>query len=116
MRVLVVDDEIDFRESLIEILQIKGHDAFGVGSIADYFRLPASTTFDLAVIDRMLTDGDGIEVMRHIRKTKQSRVVLISGLVSPESTDLASDIVPDLCISKPFIVKPLLEFIALLSV
>lgn len=112
MRVLVVDDEFDFRESLIEILQIKGHDAFGVGSIADYFHLPASTTFDLAVIDRMLTDGDGIEVMRHIQQTKQSRVVLISGLSSLESADLASDIVPDLRISKPFIVKPLLEFIA----
>lgn len=112
MRVLVVDDEFDFRESLIEILQIKGHDAFGVGSIADYFNLPASATFDLAVIDCMLTDGDGIEVVRHIRKTKQSRVVLISGLVSLESAEFASDVVPDLCISKPFIVKPLLAFIA----
>jgi DNA-binding response OmpR family regulator len=112
MRVLVVDDEFDFRESLIEILQIKGHDAFGVGSIADYFHLPESLTFDLAVIDRLLTDGDGIEIARHIRNTKQSRVVLISGLVSLDSAEFASGIVPDLCISKPFIVKPLLEFIA----
>jgi DNA-binding response OmpR family regulator len=115
MRVLVVDDEFDFRESLIEILQIKGHDAFGVGSIADYFHLPESITFDLAVIDRLLTDGDGIEIARHIRKTKQSRVVLISGVVSLELGDFASEIVPDLRISKPFIVKPLLEFIAQLS-
>jgi len=112
MRVLVIDDEFDFRESLIEILQIKGHEAFGVGSVFDYFNLPATTTFDLAVVDRLLADGNGVEVMRHIRQTKHARVVLMTGLLSFESMDLSADIVPDLCICKPFTVQPLLDFIA----
>lgn len=111
MRVLVVDDETDFRESLVEILQLKGHSTLGAGSLADYFALEADNCFDLAVIDRQLTDGDGLEVLQHIRQTREIPAVLITGSAEFEAENPATQPVADLCIAKPFAVKPLLDFI-----
>lgn len=111
MQVLVVDDETDFRETLIEILELKGHVAFGIGSVAEYFALQATRTFDLAVIDRQLNDGDGFEILRHIRQTLQIPTVLITGSAEFEILNTECDALPDICISKPFAVQPLLNFI-----
>lgn len=111
MRVLIVDDETDFRESLIEILQIKGHSTFGAGSVSDYFAIERSSDFDLAVIDRQLTDGDGLEILAHIKHSRQVPVVLITGSVEFETRDTVDELAADLCIAKPFAVKPLLDFI-----
>lgn len=110
MRVLVVDDETDFRESLIEILELKGHSALGAGSVADYFAIEKTTTFDLAVIDRQLTDGDGLQILQHIRQTRQVPAVFMTGsaefeVANPHGPEA------DLCIAKPFAVQPLLNFI-----
>ncbi|UOD50090.1 response regulator [Orrella daihaiensis] len=111
MRVLVVDDETDFRESLIEILEIKGHTALGAGSVAEYFTLQAANRFDLVVIDRQLPDGNGLEILQHIRKTHKVPAVLITGSAEFKTADPVSEAVPDLCIAKPFAVQPLLDFI-----
>lgn len=111
MRVLVVDDETDFRASLIEILELKGHQAIGAGSVAEYLALGTENTFDLAVIDRQLNDGNGLEILRHIRQTRQVPAVLITGSADFNSADPESEAVPDLCIAKPFAVQPLLSFI-----
>lgn len=111
MQVLVVDDETDFRESLIEILEIKGHTALGAGSVAEYFALEASNRFDLVIIDRQLTDGDGLEILRHIRQTRPVPVVLITGSAEFVVNNPEIEAMPDLCIAKPFAVQTLLSFI-----
>lgn len=111
MRVLVVDDERDFRESLIEILEIKGHTALGAESVGQYFALEATESFDLAVIDRQLGDGDGLKILRHIRQTRLVPIVLITGSTELEVANSQPETLPDLCIAKPFAVKPLLAFI-----
>ena len=111
MRVLIVDDETDFRESLIEILQIKGHSTVGAGSVSDYFAVEGDSDFDLAVIDRQLTDGDGLQILAHIRQSREVPVVLITGSVEFDTSDTVDDLAADLCIAKPFAVKPLLDFI-----
>lgn len=108
---LVVEDETDLRESLIEILELKGHTAFGVSSMADYFVQQAQQDFDLAVVDRQLGDGDGLEVLRHIRQTRSVPAVLITGSQQLKSDDPETATVADLCIAKPFAVQPLLAFI-----
>jgi DNA-binding response OmpR family regulator len=110
MRVLVVDDETDFRESLIEILELKGHSALGAGSVADYFAIEQTSTFDLAVIDRQLTDGDGLQILQHIRQTRKVPAVFMTGSVEFELAN-PDGLEADLCIAKPFAVKPLLNFI-----
>lgn len=111
MRVLVVDDETDFRESLIEILELKGLVALGAGSLAEYFTVQAMNAFDLVVIDRQLPDGNGLDILQHIRQTHNMPAVLITGSAEFKTADVLSEAVPDLCIAKPFAVQPLLDFI-----
>lgn len=111
MRVLVVDDETDFRESLIEILELKGHVALGAGSVAEYFSTQATKHFELVVIDRQLPDGSGLEILQHIRQTHKIPAVLITGSAELQVPGPQTEAQPDLCIAKPFAVQPLLAFI-----
>jgi two-component system, OmpR family, response regulator len=110
MKIVVADDEVDFRESLIEILELKGHHAFGVGSVGEFLALPSSQDYDLAIIDRQLPDGDGLQILAKIRQTRSVPVVLITGSAEFEQS-VESAVHPDLCIAKPFAIEPLLAFL-----
>jgi two-component system copper resistance phosphate regulon response regulator CusR len=65
--VLIVEDERKTRESLVEGLQIEGWHVQVAATGADAIALLDRDTFDLAVIDWMLPDHDGLEVLRHLR-------------------------------------------------
>lgn len=110
MNVLIVEDETDFRESLIEILAIKGHDAIGIGSVSEFFLLSSTHQFDLMVIDCSLPDGDGLQILREVRASCKVPIAVVSGATELESSlDALSK--PDLFIKKPFAIQPLLAFI-----
>jgi len=64
--VLVVDDEPDIRE-LLELTLVKmGLDVESVGSIAEAKERLKSDRYDLCLTDMRLTDGEGLELVRHI--------------------------------------------------
>lgn len=113
MNIVVADDDIDFRVSLIEILEIKGHQALGVGSLSDFFSLYDEADFDLAVVDRMFPDGDGLEIVSHIRRHSSIPIVLISGNDYDGSNKTPNS--PNLFLAKPFIVQPLLAYLQSLN-
>ncbi|RXZ43828.1 sigma-54-dependent transcriptional regulator [Crenobacter cavernae] len=65
-RVLVIDDEPDLRE-LVELTLIKmGLEVTTAGCVADAKTRLAEHEFDLALTDMRLSDGEGLEVVRHI--------------------------------------------------
>src|ERR1700674_2574205 len=65
-QVLVVDDEPDIRE-LLELTLVKmGLGVRSVGTIADAKALLKEGLFDLCLTDMRLTDGEGLELVRHI--------------------------------------------------
>ncbi|AXK38887.1 sigma-54-dependent transcriptional regulator [Crenobacter cavernae] len=65
-RVLVIDDEPDLRE-LVELTLIKmGLEVTTAGCVADAKQSLAEHDFDLALTDMRLSDGEGLEVVRHI--------------------------------------------------
>ena len=61
-RVLVVEDEVDFRESLVELLNLEQFDAAGVGSIKEYLDWIKDNTYEILILDRNLPDGDGLDI------------------------------------------------------
>jgi len=64
--VLVVDDEPDIRE-LLELTLVKmGLDVESVGSIAEAKERLKSDRYDLCLTDMRLSDGEGLELVRHI--------------------------------------------------
>ncbi len=65
-RVLVVDDEPDIRE-LLELTLVKmGLGVESAGSLAQAKALLKDSRFDLCLTDMRLSDGEGLELVRHI--------------------------------------------------
>jgi two-component system, NtrC family, response regulator PilR len=65
-KVLVVDDEPDIRE-LLELTLVKmGLAVEAVGSVAEAKARLQGTRFDLCLTDMRLSDGEGLDLVRHI--------------------------------------------------
>jgi DNA-binding NtrC family response regulator len=84
-RVLFVDDEADFRETLIKRMQKRHVEAFGVRSgeeALDWLRQQAT---DLVVLDVRMPGMDGIQTLRAIKRDHPLlEVILLTGHASLE--------------------------------
>jgi two-component system response regulator PilR (NtrC family) len=65
-QVLVVDDEPDIRELLELTLAKMGLAVVGAGSLAEAREALQEGRFDLCLTDMRLSDGDGLDLVRHI--------------------------------------------------
>lgn len=65
--ILLLDDELDLREEVSHFLTDRGHRVTEVGSIKQFQQFFASANCDVAIIDRMLPDGDGIDLVSDLR-------------------------------------------------
>ena len=65
---LVVDDEPFLREAVAASLRFLGFQVTTADTAADALRLARDRPFDLVVLDVMLPDGDGFEVVRRLRR------------------------------------------------
>jgi two-component system copper resistance phosphate regulon response regulator CusR len=76
-RVLVVEDERKTRESLAEGLQLESWTVATAETGREAIEQLRSDAFDLVVLDRMLPDGDGLTVLRHLRERGAQTPVLM---------------------------------------
>jgi two-component system copper resistance phosphate regulon response regulator CusR len=66
-RVLVVEDETKTRDSVIEGMRLESWNVEPATSGNEAITLLNRDTFDLVVLDWMLPDRDGLEVLQHLR-------------------------------------------------
>ena len=66
-RILVVDDSLTVRMNLMEILSAADLPALACASLAEARGALAAERFALVILDVLLPDGDGIELLREIR-------------------------------------------------
>ena len=76
-RVLLVEDEDKTRDSILEGLRLEGWTVTGVSSGEQALAHLERESFDLLVLDWMLPQSDGIEVLRHLRSRAQHMPVLM---------------------------------------
>ncbi len=76
-RILVVEDEKKTRASITEGFQLEGWNALGTGSGAEAIELLEREAFDLVVLDWLLPDRDGLDVLRHFRERGHQAPVLM---------------------------------------
>jgi two-component system nitrogen regulation response regulator NtrX len=78
-RILIVDDEENIRNSLKSALEKRGHDCVTAKSFAQGQEY-AQAEFDIVLLDVMLGDSSGIDLLREIlTRYPQECVVMISG-------------------------------------
>lgn len=98
MRILVVDDDRSHGESLLDLLQSRGHEALHAQTPEDAGWLLGLLRFDAALIDHDLGASSGVELAARLAQTVPDiRCVLVSA--RPRS-ELAAG-------SLPFLQKPL---------
>ncbi len=68
-RVLVVEDEVDIRDLIVLHLTREGHRVDACGNGSEAAQHLAAQKYDLVVLDWMLPEKSGLEILREIRKT-----------------------------------------------
>lgn len=85
-KLLIVDDEDDFRETLLKRLKKRNIPAVGAESGNRALELLESQEFDVVVLDVLMPGLDGIATLREIKKNKPLvEVVMLTGHASLES-------------------------------
>jgi two-component system response regulator PilR (NtrC family) len=76
-RILVVDDEQSMREMLGITLVKEGFAVVAAATRAEASTLLAKHRIDLVISDIRLPDGDGIEILRHVKSASPETIVLM---------------------------------------
>jgi two-component system cell cycle response regulator CtrA len=103
MRVLLVEDDTATAQSIQTILSSEGYvcdttdlgeDGLEIGKLYDY---------DIIVLDLMLPDIDGYEVLRRLRSAKvRTPILILSGLTNPDEKIKGLGFGADDYLTKPF--------------
>jgi len=84
-RILVVDDEADIRESLETLLCLEGYTVELAQNGAEGLRRAESANYDMVLLDLMMPDRSGMEVLREIReRDTETPVFMITAYGSVE--------------------------------
>jgi DNA-binding NtrC family response regulator len=83
--VLIVDDDVNTREALAEIVAAEGFTAAVAGSIRDAQAEIARQRPDVVLIDLKLPDGSGMDLFNDIESRATTEIVLITGHASVET-------------------------------
>jgi two-component system, OmpR family, response regulator len=85
-KVLIVDDERDFREALVRRLQRRSVDAVGVASGEAALEHMAGQPVDVVVLDIKMPGLNGVETLREIKRRHAGvEVILLTGHASVDS-------------------------------
>ena len=80
MTILVADDEENIRVLMQHWLRDAGHAVEVVANAGEGRAVLAKTTFDLVITDVLMPDGDGLSLIREVKKTSpHTRVLAMSG-------------------------------------
>ncbi len=78
MRVLLAEDDVSVRETLVDLLAEAGHAATAVGSYAEARALLETPAWDVLLVDLVLPGGSGLDLAEHAR-ARGLGAVLCSG-------------------------------------
>lgn len=85
-KILVVDDEVDFVDTMIKRLKDKGLESFGALSGPEGLEILEAQDPDVVVLDVKMPKMSGIEVLREIKKKKPlTEVIMLTGHGSVEA-------------------------------
>ena len=81
MRILVVEDEDSIASFVVKGLTAEGHTVERAANVADAIAIGTAYDFDLVLLDLVLPDGRGTEVLQAIRAVRpELPVIIVSAL------------------------------------
>lgn len=116
IRVIIVEDDLDLRESTVEYLTLAGYDVCGVGSCLEFYRALADSSFSIAVVDVGLPDQSGYVLTEYLRKNTTMGIIMLTARDAVEDRVRGYSSGADLYLVKPVDSRELAAAIASLSV
>src|SRR5690348_9157772 len=110
--ILLVDDELKIRQALARALADEGHDVSETGSPRDALRLLNQHTFDLLVVDNLMPEMSGLDLIRQITSSmpshEQPQILMMTAHATVESAIEAMKLGALDYLQKPFEIDELL--------
>ncbi len=101
-RILVVDDEVQILRLLRRTLEAQGYVVTAVESGAAALEISPQHAPDIVLLDLMLPDVDGLEVVRHLRERLEVPIIILSARGEERKKIEALDLGADDYLTKPF--------------
>jgi two-component system, OmpR family, response regulator RegX3 len=100
--ILLIEDEAAISEPLAAALGREGFEPLVAGTAAAGLELFESRSPDLVLLDVMLPDGDGRDLLRRIRETSRTPVVMLTARGEEMDRVLGLELGADDYVTKPF--------------
>lgn len=111
-RLLVVEDEGSARRALVMLFEHAGFEVRSAIGVREATGIVAAWRPHAVLLDLMLPDGDGTDVLRYIRHHRvNSRVIVATGAGDYDLLRRARALRPDLFLVKPFEVFDVLDWL-----
>jgi two-component system phosphate regulon response regulator PhoB len=109
--ILVVDDESAIRDMLRMALEMADYRVLEAENIHDAYRLIADERPDLMLLDWMLPGGNGIELLRRLKRDELARelpVIMLTARTTQDNMVQGLDVGADDYVTKPFAPRELI--------
>ncbi len=108
-KILIIDDDIPLSEEVSEALTESGFRVKCARSQDQFSKKNEEFDFDIFIVDLLLPDGNGHDIIKKIRSTSDAGIIVLTGKLSEVDTVVSLELGADDYIVKPF---SKLEFIA----
>ena len=117
-RILVVDDDLESRDLLCEVLEANGY--LQVEAVADGLAAREALARDgdcpIIIADLHMPKESGLDLLRNLRKQNaKHQIVLMSSFISTTERKLARDLGAYALLDKPFRLSELLQVVSQLT-
>lgn len=116
LRIGIVEDNDDLRESLVEVLHGLGHSAMGYSCAEDLSGSPAAEAFELLLLDLNLPGEDGLSLAARLKRVQPGlRVIMMTTRTALLDRVRGYDVGADLYLPKPVAEDELLAAVRALA-
>jgi two-component system OmpR family response regulator len=108
MRILIVEDEAPLRNGLLKLLREEGYAADAAVDGEEGLRKAMECDYDAIVLDYLMPTMDGREMLRRLRHTKRTPVMMLTARNAVDDRVAGLDLGADDYVAKPFVQQELL--------
>lgn len=101
IRVIIVEDDIYLRKSVIEYLTIEGYDVTGACSAREFYYHIFAQTFAVVILDIGLPDQNGLVLAEYARKNSDMRIIMFTARCTIEDKLAGHEAGADIYLVKP---------------
>ena len=109
-RVLIIDDQKDVRAMVAIVLRVNHYEVAEADSGAAGLKSFAEGRFDAAIVDILLGDISGVDVIAALRERAPGLpIVAVSGMTALDFMEQSAHLANVICLQKPFRPNDLLQ-------